>query len=212
MLSYFPTDQTGLHSVENIPAPKTPTEHFPQMLYASGEGDAQVPSDARSRTQCGVSVNKTIPYLDTEAPYSHENPFTSRPVSHSRIVEQHRELFQAIDRATQRRFQCTYCGNLYLRQTCLLTHLRTCKLRLALSPTDMDRKLLKCEYCDEVFPSKSRLERHATKHRLLGTHKCQLCCRAYKHRHAMVAHMVKHHTGQSVDRETLDHVRDSQQQ
>ncbi|OON16661.1 zinc finger, C2H2 type, partial [Opisthorchis viverrini] len=172
--------QTSLSSPQKIPAPETSTDDFARVIYALGEGDDQRSLAARSRTQTWEALS------------SHENPFNRPPVPHSLVVEQHRELFQAINRGAPRRFQCPYCGNVYVRERALKAHLRTCKVRLSVNPIDLDRKLLKCEYCDEVFPSKSRLKKHETRHLEVGTHKCRICCKAYKREHSLNEHMLRH--------------------
>ncbi|KER22226.1 hypothetical protein T265_09646 [Opisthorchis viverrini] len=125
---YAPVRQTSLSSPQKISAPETSTDDFARVIYALGEGDDQRSLAARSRTQSEHQVNTTATYLETwEALSSHENPFNRPPVPHSLVVEQHWELFQAINRRAPRRFQCPYCGNVYVRERALKAHLRTCK-------------------------------------------------------------------------------------
>ncbi|KAG5446363.1 hypothetical protein CSKR_203453 [Clonorchis sinensis] len=207
MLCSFSADQTGLNPVHKIPGQRTPTEHLRQVPQVRGDRGVQLPleecTDPGSRTQYVVPMNTTTPYLDTEAFYSRENPFTSGPVPHSRVVEQHRELFQAINRANQERFQCTYCGSSYRQQSSLTGHHRICKQRILVDPTDSDDELLRCEHCDAVFSKESLFRIHMQKHAPFKAHKCQVCGKVYRYKCSLSAHLSRHHAWQSARRETV---------
>ncbi|GAA50504.1 zinc finger protein Gfi-1 [Clonorchis sinensis] len=173
------------------------------MTYARGDRDVQIPlegcTDGRSRTQRGGPTNRTTSHVNVDADTS-----ISRPVPHSRVVEQHRELFQAINQANQNRFQCLYCGNSYLRRICLNAHIRTCRQRLLVNPVDVDDKLLQCEHCGVVTSSKSILRAHMQKHIPFKAHKCQLCGKAYQYKSSLATHITRHHSKREAAKPTGD--------
>ncbi|KER18446.1 hypothetical protein T265_12271 [Opisthorchis viverrini] len=203
----FSADQTGPNPPHKIPEPRTPTEQLHPVPYARGDGNAQLPfegcTDGRSRIQCRGPMNVTASNLNVGAHSSHGIPFTPQPVLHSRVVQQHRELFQAINRANQERFQCTYCGRSYRHQTSLVGHHRTCKQRLSVDPTDSDDELLSCGACGMVFSKESHFRRHMQKHAPFGAHKCQVCGKAYRYKSSLSAHISRHHAGLSTAREAV---------
>ncbi|XP_055549093.1 zinc finger protein 431-like [Wyeomyia smithii] len=131
-----------------------------------------------------------------------ERNFTCDVCSKSFYDSHHLERHIATH-STEKQFKCALCPKAYRTANALKTHANNC-VRLQIS--------LKCDICQETFPTQKQLTRHHKIHadaELQGSLQCPVCSRAFKKPKVLEKHIQRVHSETATQQ--IDPVTDSPQ-